>query len=183
MTDQAMLGQAAYGRHGDDSYQTPAWVTQALVDTIDIPRGMVWEPASGDGVMARILSQSGRHVLTTDIRTGLDFLDVRPGAWVYDEVKAIITNPPFYLADKFIRHALGLMQSRGGMVGMLLRNEYDSAKKRADIFRESPHFCCKVVLTRRPRWIAGTSGSPRHNFAWFVWRCDNEGPPEIRWAG
>jgi hypothetical protein len=32
-----------------------------------------------------------------------------------------------------------------------------------------PPFHKKVVVTKRPRWIADSTGSPRHNYSWFIW--------------
>lgn len=179
MTDAAMLASSGYARLPDDAYNTPAWVTEALLDNVKLPRH-IWEPAAGDGVMVRVLQQYGHIVMATDIAgaTKTDFLQQRTGR----TLPAIVTNPPYSLADKFIRHALKLMEPCNGRVAMLLRNEFDSAKKRADLFADNPHFTAKLVLTRRPRWIEDTTTSPRHNFAWYIWDYSHEGPPIIRWA-
>lgn len=88
---------------------------------------------------------------------------------------AIITNPPYddkdsgVTAEKSLRHALRLMEAEKGMVAMLLRHEFDCGKKRRDLFEDHPAFMAKITLRFRPRWIEGTTGSPRHNYAWYVW--------------
>jgi hypothetical protein len=88
---------------------------------------------------------------------------------------AIITNPPYddkasgVTAEQSLRHALKLMESEKGMVAMLLRHEFDCGKKRRDLFEDHPAFMAKITLRFRPRWIEGTTGSPRHNYAWFLW--------------
>jgi hypothetical protein len=183
MNDPAMLGQVHYKRHESDAYSTPAWCTQSLLNSVEIPEAWrVWEPAAGDGAIADVLSKRGLNVLSTDIRTGLDFLAIDPGESIYDGVSAVITNPPYSVADEFIKQALRLMKLRRGLVAMLLRNEFDCARKRIDLFGDCLHFSTKVVLTRRPRWIPGTTTGPRHNFAWFVWDFQQMGPPKIKWS-
>ncbi len=88
---------------------------------------------------------------------------------------SIITNPPYddaisgVTAEKAVRHALKLMEPEKGLVIMLLRHDWDTAKRRHDLFRDHPAFTAKITLTFRPRWIEGSTGSPRHAYAWYVW--------------
>ena len=107
-----------------------------------------------------------------------DFLDHdSPG----DLTFSIVTNPPYISAEAFIAKALGLTKRAGGMVAMLLRNEYDCASSRRKLF-EREEFAAKLVLTKRPRWIdAEHSASPRHNFAWYLWDWNHSGPARIEW--
>lgn len=107
---------------------------------------------------------------------------------------AIISNPPYddkasgITTHKSVAHALKLMEQEQGMVAMLLRNEWDCAKKSRPFTKEHPAFLMKIVLNFRPRWIEGTKGSPRHNYAWYVWDWTKaltspHAKPEIRYAG
>lgn len=122
-----------------------------------------------------------------------DFLDtdVLPD----ESIRAIVTNPPYEtidlgterwkhlqplaesygmsakrvsLAELFCRHAIQVMKKNRGQVAMYLRNEFDCSKKRMSLVNQAP-FAGKVVVTKRPRWIEGSTGSPRHNYSWFVW--------------
>ena len=94
---------------------------------------------------------------------------------------SIVTNPPYDQAEVFIRRALELTKPARGMIAMLLRNEYDCAMSRVDLFRKAP-FALKLVLTKRPRWFKNDIASPRHNFAWFVWDWRQVGLPVIRYG-
>lgn len=109
-----------------------------------------------------------------------DFLSVSE---VDPSIGAIITNPPYDLthitgdprstAEGFLRHALALMKPGRGQVFMILRNEFDCAKGRRDLFDDYP-FAGKYILTKRPEWTDESmpvkeKASPRHNFAWFHW--------------
>lgn len=173
---------SVYDRNPKDAYWTEPWVTRALLEQLHL-RGVVWEPATGTGQMAyEIFDHGYTEVYPTDIveypecmlAEVVDFLKVErpwPGT--------IITNPPYTLAEEFVRHALKLTRPEG-MVTMLLRNEWDCAASRRDLFENAP-FKTKYVLTKRPRWAASNKASPRHNFAWFVWDWAYSGVPEIKY--
>ena len=55
-------------------------------------------------------------------------------------------------------------------------------KTRRHLFGESTSFAKKVVLTRRVRWIEGSTGAPSFNHAWFCWDRSHSGPPSIAYA-
>lgn len=105
------------------------------------------------------------------------------------KVNLIMTNPPFNLALQFIEKALELVDQTDGVVAMLLRNEFDCASSRTHLFENHLYgfsgydlqlpFSKKLVLTKRPRWIEGSTGSPRHNYAWYIWDTAHEGAPQI----
>lgn len=106
---------------------------------------------------------------------------------------AIITNPPYddkasgVTAEKAVRHALRLMEPEKGFVAMLLRHEWDTARGRADLF-DHPAFMSKITLRFRPRWIEGSTGAPRHSYAWYCWDFVKSAgapnaKPELRYAG
>ena len=65
---------SGYERKERDCYETPEWVTEALL--WHLPRKIyIWEPAAGSGKMANVLLRSDHAVVSTDITGGYDFLD------------------------------------------------------------------------------------------------------------
>jgi len=183
--DPAMLGVSKYQRREGDFYATPEWVTEVLCRHIKFDA--VWEPACGEGHMSRVLERNGAFVWSTDLFDrgygqvrDASFLDTtlpRP-----DDTSMnldIVTNPPYSLADKFVEHALELARPRGRRVAMLMRNEWDAAAGRTYLFGSDAGFSMKIVLTKRPRWIEGSTGSPRHNYAWYVWDFSGWQPAPI----
>src|SRR4051812_26447435 len=108
-----------------DRYETPDWVTHALVPHLPPIDGRVWEPAAASGKMVRALTDKGFTVDYSDIadENPVDFL--QSGA---AHCGAIITNPPYAHAEAFISKALCLMMPPRGVVAMLLRTDYDHAK-------------------------------------------------------
>lgn len=177
------MGPSGYDRIEADFYPTEAWCTQALIKNYNF-QGVIWEPACGEGAISIVLTEAGFDVVSTDLydrgfgTSGQDFFDQ---TGTPKDVRSIITNPPYSDAEKFIRHSINLMSPSHGSVAMLLRHEYDCAAGRVDLFRH-PAFAMKLSLTKRPRWIAGSTGSPRHNYAWFVWDwTTTKSPPTIKW--
>ena len=135
----------------------------------------VWEPAAGSGKMARVLEATGLQVLSTDISAGQDFLLAGE-----QPVDAIVTNPPYMSATQFIEHALRLMSSCG-KVATLLRTDFDHAKTRRHLFSNCPAFACKIVLTKRIRWIENSTGQPSVNHAWYIWDHKHTGKPTLEY--
>lgn len=56
-------GNTAYKRSDKDFYPTPPEVTKALIDFLSLPKGtVIWEPACGEGNMAKEFEKNGFHV-------------------------------------------------------------------------------------------------------------------------
>lgn len=161
-----------------DFYPTPPDVTYSLIPHIAdiLPSGSrVLEPACGDGAMAKALKVCGYSVDATDLREdsgygrgGVDFL-ATDFSGQYD---ALITNPPFVVADQFIRH--GVTQAR--VFALLLKSQYWHAAKRRDLFRQFPP--ARVYpLTWRPSFLEKERGnSPLMDVLWTVWDAEYDGP-------
>lgn len=179
---------SGYARQANELYETPEWVTEALVRGIAFTphRDTVWEPAAGNHKIADVLRAKGFSVLTSDIATynrkqdvTFDFL----GADNFNfGTRHIITNPPYgagnRLAVKFARLAL---QRCNGVVALLLSAKFDFGKTRVDLFRDNPRFLAKIALLDRIQWFEGEYGSTEDH-AWFVWGpADYRGPPQSLW--
>ena len=126
--------ESGYQRKPLDQYETPAWVTRALIPHLPEFTGKVWEPACGSGKMVAALRQAGFDVVGSDITQGVDFLGQAPETGV----NAIITNPPYALARKFIERALCFDDTR--IVAMLLRTYFDHAASRRHLFADCAMF-------------------------------------------
>lgn len=170
---------SGYERKERDLYETPEWVTKALVRHLPRPPKVVWEPAAGNGKMLNALGVLDAPVYGTDIAEGSDFLSHHAP---YQRADAIITNPPYILATEFVQHAIRLMQGTEGVVAMLLRTDFDHAKTRENLFSLSPRFAKKVVLTKRIQWFEDSKGSPSFNHAWFIWDWKHQGAPTLAYG-
>ena len=94
-------------------------------------------------------------------------------------MEAIITNPPFKLADQFVAHALDLAPR----VCMLLRLAFLESERRTPIL-ESGHlarihaFRDRLPMMHRAGW-QGPRASSSIPFAWFVFDRNRDGPATI----
>jgi hypothetical protein len=109
-----------YDRKDKDAYQTPPWVTAAIVPhlrALDVRT--VWEPACGDGQIVAALRDHGFDVVGTDITAGNDFLNGCAQPPAYD---AIVSNSPGgpggRIAHQFIELALEFTRPKKGAVVM-----------------------------------------------------------------
>jgi hypothetical protein len=159
-------------RRDDDFYPTPWEATEAFAraEVMAFRRFAVWEPACGDGAISEVLKEHGCTVVSTDLvnrgygQGRINFLDPREvEAAIYNYRSAIITNPPFHLAEDFIRRAHSL---RSPYTAMLLKAHYFHAGKRLRLFDEHPPSRI-YPLSWRIDFTGG--GSPHTDCSWYVW--------------
>ena len=133
LSPAANPGRHALRERGEDLYETPPEATLALLCAERLPHHL-WEPAAGRGAIVKVLRAAGHAVIASDIVdygfpthfNGRDFLmEHRLPA----NVEAIVTNPPFKIADQFVSHALDLCPH----VCMLLRLVFLESARRARI--------------------------------------------------
>jgi hypothetical protein len=165
---------------GPDFFPTPAWATHALMDNEPF-EGDIWEPACGDGSMAKIIEEYGNPVFASDLfdrgygKTGMDFLEVDHIA------ENIITNPPYNSAEGFV--ASGLLKSRRKFA-MLLRLAFlEGANRQRTIFKDTPPARVWIFSERITFYPSGSvqKGSGTTAYAWFVWDKDHKGNSELKW--
>lgn len=170
----------------DDLYETPGEAVRALLSVEPLPL-TVWEPACGPGAIVREIRATGRAVVATDLvdwgcpdsLSGVDFLmEMKPPFGV----PAIVTNPPFKLAEQFAKHAVGLVPE----VYLLLRVAFleglrwqqgGLGKHLARVWVFAP----RLPMMHRHGWDGPVNSNSGMAFAWFVFRADAEGPPSIGW--
>lgn len=188
-------GRATYTERGDDLYETPPEAVRSLLAVEDLPR-RIWEPACGPGAIVRVLRAAGHDVIATDLVDyhspdqdggGVDFLfptdrlHSRFDPIIRDFApEAIVTNPPFKLAQEFVAAAL----ERAPLVVMLLRLAFLESERRSPILDNGMlarvHLYRKrLPMMHRKGW-EGRKGNSGMAFAWFVWERNHSGPTELR---
>lgn len=165
---------------GADFFPTPEWATYALIDNEHF-EGDIWECACGDGAMAQILSKTGNEVRSTDLydrnfgESGIDFLTVDSRA------TNIVTNPPYNLAQQFVKSGLEKSDKK---FALLLRLAFLEGVERANtIFSSTPPSRVWVFserITFYPK-NAVKKGSGTTAYAWFVWDKDHNNGVELKW--
>lgn len=193
-TDGAMTGVPKYERVENDFYPTEAACTIALYEYMRSQwliskHSLVYEPACGDGAITKVFEEKGHRVISSDLfpqMEGAQVKDFINEPFIIDEGGTVfVTNPPYAMPyiDQFIDRMIDMVHNDGIVAAMLMRNEVDCAQSRRKYFEECPYFHSKLVLNWRPRWIPGSTGSPRHNYAWYIWSTHaSQSPASIRYS-
>lgn len=152
-----------------DFYPTPECALDVLLAQMWFD-GPIWECCSGGGAISKYLEAKGYEVESTEIREGPDVYG-RGGVdfLAEDQTRTnIITNPPFCLAEEFIRQGIRLTT---GKCAFLLRLAFLESERRYKLFTEFPPAKIVVISRRLPffhdgKWHATGSTFPH---AWLVW--------------
>jgi hypothetical protein len=168
---------------GYDLYETPKVATLALLAVEPLPPRIL-EPACGRGAISKVLRGAGHSVFENDIvdygqgqDSVQDFLHFKPTQ--AGEIDAVVTNPPYRLAQQFVRHALILCPR----VFMLLRLTFLESERRRHVLDGAGLIRIHVFRNRLPMmhrdgW-AGNRASNAVAFAWYVWERDYTGKAEL----
>jgi hypothetical protein len=180
LNHSCQVQRAALSEHRGDFYDTPLVAVHALLRVENLPY-RIWEPACGIGNIAGTLIGAGHAVFASDLndrgygQPGIDFL--LPGPPV--DCDAIVTNPPFSLAEEFVATAL----ERAPMVVMLLRLAFYESDRRTGILEDRGlarihAFRKRLPMMHRAGW-EGRKANSGMAFAWFVWDRSHTGSATI----
>lgn len=170
-----------------DDFPTPPWATRALLHHVIGTKGLATqtclEPACGAGHMARALQEAFGVVFALDVHPygfGLvqDFLKQPYPA---DNVDWVITNPPFILAEEFIRRALPI--ARVG-VAVLTRTTFIESKGRYERLFRDTHLTTMAQFVERVPLLKGRldpKGTTATGYCWLVWKRIWLGHPQLMW--
>lgn len=182
--DGDIVEAEALPRDPHDFQPTPPEPTRAFLSA-ELARltqfGTVWEPACGDGAMARELESCGLAVIASDlVDRGFgeqrDFFDFATAP-----ARAIVTNPPYCEVNwrdgrgRFILHALETLGV--DYMALLLSWDWPGAGGLAGLWRAHPP--ARVYLMRWRIDFTGQGAPPMLN-SWFVWDRSHVGEPVLR---
>lgn len=180
--NQAVMSSRREPPDSLDHFPTPPWGTRALMKYVmpKMPgrRESVWEPACGEGHMAVPLSEHFAHTFASDVhdygfRFGIGSF-VGQGSDVIDwplggKPDWVITNPPFTLAEEFVRRALTMATSG---VAMLARSVFIESETRYPLFSSGAFKAFCPFASRLPM-VKGQydpKASSATSYAWFIWQ-------------
>ncbi len=179
--------QSVPRRIPNEFYPTPPEAVRALL-SVEQFDGRIWEPACGEGAIAKVLSDAGYEVVSTDRydygfgETGVDFLAVQS-----PRARHIVTNPPYGrgLADAFMLKALSLTRQTGGKVALLLNLASLCHPTRSALWRRVRpariYAIDGVVCWPTHRYGAASEAFMRHRYCWVVWSPEHQGSPSFGW--
>lgn len=174
-----MSAAPKFERREKDFYPSPSWTVDWLLPEITLPGGLWVEPGAGDGALIRAVNAHRRDVnwLAVELDDGrAEQLRALPNAAVFhqdflalpplaeeDFAKVGFGNPPFNLAEEFVRHTRRMAHH----VVFLLRLAFLETKGRRALFAEvgMPDV---YVLEKRPPF-AGGGQTDNCAYAWMHW--------------
>lgn len=161
-------------RRRHDSYLTPAWATDLVLDALPLPGGSWMDPCAGDGAIIKAVNDRRDDVTWTavEIRPNCEnkLRSLSPaGLLIADflaltnppRVDVVITNPPYKLARDFIERCCEIAP----VVCMLLRLNFLASEDRQPWL--SAFVPDVFVLPNRPDFTGG--GGDATEYAWLVW--------------
>lgn len=175
-------------RQKDDFYATDSIAVQKLLD-VETFNPEIWECAVGQGHIAKVLSDNGYKVKSSDVvdrgYPGTKLFDfLNQGGDKTEPFKGdIITNPPYKYAKEFVEMALCCIP-KGNKVAMLLKIQFLESKKRQELFKKNPPEYVYVFVKRTNCAKDGLFENCKSSaicYCWFVWRKGFNGEPKIRW--
>jgi hypothetical protein len=188
-TSHAVMAQRVEPHDSLDYFPTPPWATRALCKWIEgnigsLDRSTAWEPACGAGHMARPLSEFFQYVLASDVHAYgfgevCDFLF--PNEFAEADWDWIITNPPFRLAEQFIRRAL---DNATVGVAMLVRTSFlEGGGRYANLFSQVRPAHILQFAERVPmhKGRLDPNGSTATAYCWIIWRKGPHGLTQFHW--
>lgn len=184
----AVMQQRVELADGLDYFPTPPWATRALFEHVltdqikHLQHETVWEPACGEGHMAKPLSEYFGRVITSDIA---DYRETFPEqGYVHDftgtaplpdeiptqgQKPQIVTNPPFNQAEAFVRQA----QLIGADIALLVRTAFlEGVKRHGQLFSVTPPSIIAQFSERVPmvKGRLDRRASSATAYCWLYWR-------------
>ncbi len=162
-----------------DFFPTPAWGTRALMEKVlhFSPQGasdlVCLEPACGAGHMVKPLTEYFGEVVPCDIHDygypGMmvqNFLGMEEDP---DLVDWIITNPPFKLAEEFIKKSMRM--ARRGAAFLVRTSFLESVGRYNSLYSITPPQVVAQFTERVPMFKGRVDkkGSTATSYAWLVW--------------
>ena len=171
----AVMAQRHEHKKSLDNFPTPPWATRALLKQIlqkhNLDEQTCLEPACGAGHMSKVLKESFKKVLSSDVYPYgygdvSDFLTNDPSS---EGIDWMITNPPFRYAEEFILRGLDITKFG---VAVLTRTVFlESIGRYQRLFSPFPpsvvaQFCERVPMVKGRLDAKATTAT---GYSWIIW--------------
>lgn len=161
----------------------------------------ILDPGCGDGVWsqaaANLMSYYGKdcpviHAVDLEPKTDTckeysvfqeDFLSKKKPTYLDGMYDVVLGNPPYSLAEEFIRKSMEQTRQNGFVYFLLQLNFLGSRKRQIGLFKDFP-IKQVTVLTRRPSFFSVDgkyNSTDTMNYAMFCWQKGYTGPCTMDW--
>lgn len=182
-------------REENDYYATNPHALEVFLDKLDSDNielnKNIWEPACGEGHLSKLLEDKGYNVKSTDLinrgygKGGINFIE--QGKSLLGEKEEwggdILTNPPFKLAEDFVRVGMDIL-SPGNKLLLFLKIQFLESQKRKKLFKNYP---LKYVYCYSERQQCAKNAdfekytATTQFYAWYIWERGFDGETILRW--
>lgn len=174
-------------REENDFYATNPKALILLLDKLKqdevILNKKIWECACGKGHLSKELLNKGYEVVSSDLvdRGYGEVKDFLKCNEVFDG--DILTNPPFMLAEDFIKKSMILLKE-GNKLILLLKIQFVEGQKRKKLFEK---YNIKYVYAHSSRQQCSKNADFKHLnattqfYAWFIFEKGYIGDTLLRW--
>lgn len=171
-------------REENDFYATNPNAIKIVMPILkDFLHKNIWECACGQGHLSNVLKEYGYNVKSTDlIDRGygeiMNFLQC-DNSFNGD----ILTNPPFKLADQFVKKSFELI-NEGNYAIFFLKVQFLESKSRKQLFANYP---LKYLIVNSERQQCAKNADFEHLkattqcYCWYVFQKGYKGEPTIKW--
>lgn len=168
-------------RHPQDFYVEPQWCSRRLFD-VEAFKGTIHDPSCGFGRIVESAVKAGYKATGADIVARSCYVTELQNFLTDKTARdAIVSNPPYGVADKYAEHALKIAPK----VALLLPTKWMNSARRGAWLEATP--LARVwLLSPRPSMPPGPviqsgekAGNGTTDFSWFVWNYSHEGAPTI----
>lgn len=184
-TSHAVMAQRQESTQSLDFFPTPPWATRALIEYVlceDLSQQSCLEPACGAGDMVRPLTEYFNRVEGRDIFDyGFGSIEDYRETNINEKWDWIITNPPFNLAEEFIK--ISLEKSKLGCAFLVRTTFIESIGRYNRLFSESPPEIFAQFSERVPmvKGRLDPTASTATGYCWLVWRKVKNKNPILKW--
>ena len=176
-TSHAVMQQRKSPKNELDDFPTPPWATRALIhecfnDNRTIHYSCL-EPACNRGYMAKALKEYFGSVETSDIKDygykGTKVADFLQHPYDAESFDWVITNPPFKLAEEFIRESWRV--SRIGFCLLVRTSFLEGVGRYQRIFSKIPPTGIYQFSERVPmvKGRLDKNASTATSYSWLIW--------------
>lgn len=147
-----------------DDIFTPEYAVIPLLKYLPSNNITIWECCDpGNSNITKILKEKGYKVISTDIKTGFDFLKDKPTF----EFDMIVTNPPYSLKNVFLKKCY----EYGKPFALLLPLTTLEGIERGKMFKKNG--INVIVLNKRINFVNQKKNN-WFNTSWFIWEPNKE---------
>lgn len=177
-------------RNNFDFYPTPYGVCVAALAQLppDLTPKRILDPGAGTGVWGRAARARWPDASITGIEIRETPMPDAYNVWTInsfqtwqapeDKYDLILGNPPFKVAEEFIRKCMTLLTPRGVLQILLRLSFLDGQDRGARLFKDYP-LSAVIVVSKRINFTDGDNNP--HNYAMYQWREGHAGDSILRW--